>query len=53
MYGQGGSFALNEANNGGISATSLSDPSGVTVDAAGMLYIADSFNSRVLVFPTS
>ena len=53
VYGQLGDFSSTEANNGGISARSLSDPSGVALDGAGNLYVADAFNSRVLVFPTS
>src|SRR5271157_3155172 len=47
VYGQGGSFTTNTANNGGISATSLTAPTGVAVDGSGNLYVADSVNSRV------
>ncbi|MGC1811239.1 MAG: hypothetical protein WA721_14915, partial [Candidatus Binataceae bacterium] len=38
------------ANNGGISADSLSDPWGVALDAIGDLFVGDSLNNRVLVF---
>ncbi len=51
VYGQGGSFTTNTVNNGGISATSLRDPQGVTLDSSGNLYIADTGNSRVLYYP--
>ena len=53
VYGQGGDFTSSELNSGEISATSLRDPSGVALDSAGNLDIADAYNSRVLMFPTS
>jgi sugar lactone lactonase YvrE len=37
-------------NNGGISASSLNGPLGVAVSAAGDLYVADSYNCRVLEY---
>ena len=40
----------NTANNGGISADSLSAPQGLFVDTEGKLYISDYNNNRVLVF---
>jgi len=40
----------NAPNNGGVSAASLSDPWGLALDPHGNLYIADSLNSRVLIF---
>jgi hypothetical protein len=43
-------FTHNTANNGGISASSLDGPFGVTVDGAGRLWIADTSNNRVLEF---
>jgi hypothetical protein len=52
VYGQGGSFTTNAANNGGISANSLYDPSGVALDSSGNLYVADDANSRVLFYPS-
>ena len=52
VYGQGGSFTSNTANNGGISANSLENPAGVAVDSGGNLYVADSYNSRVLFYPS-
>jgi hypothetical protein len=52
VFGQGGSFTSNTANNGGVSANSLSDPFGVVVDASGNLYVADIDNSRILEYDT-
>jgi len=49
VYGQGGSFSTNIENNGGISASSLNDPSGLAIDKNGV-YIADSENHRVLYY---
>lgn len=40
-----------ESATPGTSATSLSSPSGIAVDAAGNVYVADTGNSRVLMFP--
>jgi subtilisin family serine protease len=51
VYGQGGAFNTNSANNGGLSADSLSQPFGVAVDPGGNLYIADSANNRELYYP--
>ncbi len=52
VYGQGGSFTANTPNNGGISATSLANPAGTTLDSSGNLYIADHTNNRVLYYPS-
>ncbi len=49
VYGQGGSFTTNTGNNGGISADSLNVPWGIAVEVDG-LYIADTFNSRILYY---
>lgn len=49
VYGQNDSLTANAANNGGLSASSLSFPSGLALDASG-LYIADGNNHRVLYF---
>jgi hypothetical protein len=51
VYGQGGSFTANTANNGGVSATSLSYPFGVALDGSGGLYVADTNTNRVLYYP--
>jgi sugar lactone lactonase YvrE len=50
VYGQP-NFSSYTANNGGESTTSLHGPEGVTPDGNGGLYIADSFNNRVLHYP--
>ncbi len=53
VYGQGGSFTTGIVNNGGISANSLNDPFGLTLDSSGDLYVADNNNNRVLFYPYS
>jgi DNA-binding beta-propeller fold protein YncE len=37
-------------NGCGLSATSLCSPSGVAVDSAGNVYVADTANNRVLEY---
>ena len=49
VFGQP-NFTSVVANNGGVSASSLFFPAGVTIDQADTLYIADSGNHRVLVY---
>lgn len=49
VYGQAGSFTLGGSNNGGLSATSIFNASGITVDSAG-LYVVDYSNQRVLFY---
>jgi sugar lactone lactonase YvrE len=48
VYGQGGSFTTGVANSGGVTASSLSGPEGVSVAPDSSLYIADTTNNRVL-----
>ncbi len=43
-------FLSNAQNNGGISASSLNQPTGLAVDGSGNLYVADSNNARVLEY---
>ncbi len=43
-------FVSNIANNGGISATSLSSPFALAFDSSGNLWVADSGNARTLKF---
>ncbi len=50
VYGQLGSFTSNTANNGGVSASSLSTPYAVALDSNNKLYIADNANNRIVVF---
>ena len=49
VYGQP-NFTSNGANNGGLSASSLYDPFGLTVDSAGRLFVADPHNQRIVVY---
>jgi DNA-binding beta-propeller fold protein YncE len=46
-------FISTGANTGGLSASSLFSPTGVTVDASGNLWVADEGNHRVLRFPAA
>ena len=48
VFGQGGSFATNSCNKGGVSASSLCFPTEVAVDSGGNLYAVDSGNNRML-----
>ena len=43
-------FTHNTPNNGGLSASSLSNPYGLALDARGDMYVADDNNNRVLGF---
>lgn len=45
-------FTSSSANNGGVSASSLSNPSRIAIDALGNIYIGDSGNNRVLEYHT-
>ncbi|MBL4889366.1 MAG: NHL repeat-containing protein [Candidatus Lindowbacteria bacterium] len=49
VLGQPG-FDSNIANNGGVSATSLSRPRGISTDTQGRIYVADAGNHRILVY---
>src|SRR5262249_27362972 len=49
VFGQPG-FTTNDANHGGLSASSLYSPYNVALDVAGNLYVADSANNRVLEY---
>jgi sugar lactone lactonase YvrE len=51
VYGQGGSFTTDTANNGGLSANSLDAPIGAALDSSGNLYVNDDANNRVLMYP--
>jgi hypothetical protein len=48
VYGQFNSFTASTGNNGGVSADSLSNPTGVALDSNGNVYIADQNNNRIL-----
>jgi hypothetical protein len=43
--------SMNTANNGGLSATSLDLPTALAFDSAGNLWVADTGNNRVLMYP--
>ncbi|MEO9308143.1 MAG: NHL repeat-containing protein [Nitrososphaera sp.] len=49
----GTAFTSNTGNNGGISASTLSSPSCLAFDSSGNLWVADKFNNRVLMYPSS
>lgn len=51
VYGQQGDFTTAIPSKGGVSASSLNEPSAVAVEADGSIYIADSGHHRVLHFP--
>lgn len=44
-------FNTCNGNSTGLNASSLSEPDGLAVDAAGNLYVVDLGNNRVLVYP--
>ena len=50
VFGQGGKLTANNCNNGGLSASSLCYPSGVTIDTSGNLFVADSTSVGPSVF---
>jgi len=52
VYGQNSSFTSNTANNGGVSANSLSASGRIALDSSGNLYVADTGNNRILYFPS-
>lgn len=52
VLGQGGGFASNTANLGGVSASSFNNPYRLRLDLSGNLYVTDINNSRGLIFNT-
>ncbi len=47
-------FIAYQANNGGVSAQSLNKPGGIAIHPpSGRLYVADTFNNRVLSWPSA
>ncbi len=55
VFGQGGKFSTSSCNLGGTSPTafSLCTPLGIFVDSVGNLWISDTGNNRVLVYPSA
>src|SRR4051812_10210390 len=51
VYGQLGNFTTGGANLPGVTANTLNNPLGMSIDSGGGLYVADSGNHRVLHFP--
>jgi len=51
VYGQLGSFTTNNYGAGGINANSLAGPQAVALDSSGNLYVADTYDNRVLFYP--
>ena len=49
VFGQPG-FLTGSVNTGGLSASSLQQPDGMAIDAAGRLFLADAGNKRVLEY---
>jgi 6-phosphogluconolactonase (cycloisomerase 2 family) len=50
VMGQSGSFLTATSNNGGISDTSINQPTAICFGDSNRLYIADGSNNRVLVY---
>ncbi|MFC1563744.1 beta-propeller fold lactonase family protein [candidate division KSB1 bacterium] len=50
VFGQGGSFVTGTANNGGISDSSLYQPTAIAFDDSDRVYIADQSNHRILIY---
>src|SRR5436190_2185903 len=48
VIGQAGNFASTTCNTGGISASSLCEPTGLAMDSATILYVTDWRNNRSL-----
>ncbi|EQA38581.1 NHL repeat protein [Leptospira inadai serovar Lyme str. 10] len=51
VYGQGGSFTINNYYLGGTSANTLSNASDLDLDSSSGLYVVDSNANRVLYYP--
>jgi len=53
VLGQSSSFTTNTVNAGGLSASSLNQPLGITFDSFGNLWVAEEDNNRILEFPAA
>src|SRR5690242_11177201 len=52
VYGQP-DFATHSANSSGVTAHTINQPRGVSVDGQGNLWVADTGNNRILRFPAA
>ena len=52
VYAQGIDFTSTTPNLGGISASTLNQPTDISIDSSGNLYVADTGNNRVLYLPS-
>ena len=52
VFGQP-NFTTNTANTGGVSASSLQNPFGIALSLCGTLFVADTFNNRMLRYDSS
>jgi len=50
VFGQGGSFTTNTGNNGGISNSSLLNPTSISFDNNNRVFISDYGNNRILIY---
>ena len=48
VFGQAGAFNTADCNHGGLGATTLCTPLGVSIDPFGSLFVSDAANNRVL-----
>jgi len=53
VVGAAATFVIGQGNfNGGAGGTALKSPVGIAVNSSGQIYISDTGNNRVLIFPS-